>query len=421
MNSRERVLAAIEHREPDRVPADLGATIMSGIMAQAIPGLRRCLGLDDRPPKVYEPFQMLGEVEEDLVEALGVDVLPVEPPAQFFGIRRENYKPFRLFDDTPVLVPGQFNVEVDDQGRWLLHEQGDAARPVTAIMPKEGFYFDMVGDQAMHEDFQPPPLAHMRKQYRTPADERDLEYLAAKAQRLRPTGKALVLGAWGYIGPAGVGNFADWMCVMAGDPDYARRLFEIKIEADLARLEKLKRYIGDTIDVLGVDGNDYGTQRAEMFSPAMFEQFYFPYYQAICGWVHAHTKWKTWKHCCGSIPRFIPFMVEAGIDCLNPVQCSAAGMEPAWLKQTFGNRLTFWGGGIDTQKTLPFGTPEQVYEQARERLRIFKPGGGYVFNAVHNIQHGTPPENIAAMFQALKDHGKYTADAGKLHHAAGKG
>lgn len=401
------MLAAIEHREPDRVPIDLGGTIMTGIMAQAIPDLRKLLGLADRPPKVYEPFQMLGKVEDDLIEALDIDVLPIELPVQFFGLRRENYKPFTLFDGTAVMVPGQFNVEEDEQGRWLLREEGDASQPVSGIMPKNGFYFDMTTDQALHMDYEPPPLIEKEAEYNQPPDTADLEYLAEAAERLRPTNKALMLGAWGYTGPAQAGSFADWSCVMASDPAYVDQLFEIKIAADLDRLATLYGYIGDHVDVFGVDGSDYGTQRAEMFSPEMFERFYFPYYQAINAWVHDHTPWKTWKHCCGSIPKFIPYLVESGLDCLNPVQCSATGMDPTWLKSTFGDRLTFWGGVVDTQQTLPFGTPDDVYREVTERVRVFAPEGGYVVNPIHNIQHGTKAENIHAMFRAIQDHGTY--------------
>ena len=411
MNSRERVLAAIDHREPDRVPVDLGGSIMSGIMAQTIPALRRLLGLEQRPPKVYEVYQMLGEVEPDLADALGVDVLPVEPPIQFFGLRRENYKPWKLFDGTEVLVPGQFDVVVDEQGRWLLHHQGDPNQPVEGMMPKDGYYFDMVGTTEMNPDFQPPPLTEVEAGWSNGVGPDRLDALAARAEALRPTNKALLLGDWGLTGPAGVGNFSDWMCLLATDPDYVDRLFEIKIACDVARLEKLHDTVGGTIDIYGIDGSDYGSQRSEMFSPEAFRRFYFPYYKAINTWIHDNTTWKTWKHCCGSIPRFIPDMVESGLDCLNPVQCSASGMDPAWLKESFGDRLTFWGGGIDTQRTLPFGTPEQVYEEATERIKAFGPGGGFVFNGIHNIQHGTPAENIVAFFQAAKDHGEYPIGA----------
>jgi len=406
MNSRERVIASIEHREPDRIPIDLGGSIMTGIMAQALARVRPYLGLEPRPPRVYEVFQMLGEVEPDMVERVGIDVLPVEPEAMFFGLKRRNYKAWNLFDGTPVRVPGQFNVE-DAGDALILHEEGNPAKPPVGRMPKDGYYFDQIGDQELHTDFSPPPLAEMEKTYLTPLDSRKLEFIASEAERLRPTRKALLLGDWFDFGPAGVGNMPDWLCLLASEPEYVERLFTLKTEGDLARLAQLKKHIGDNIDIFGVDGADYGTQRAEMFSVEMFEQFYLPYYRAVIGWVRANTSWKTWKHTCGAARRFIPYFIDAGLDCLNPVQCSAAGMDPIGLKHDFGRYITFWGGGVDTQNTLPFGTPDQVYAEVATRIRIFAPGGGFVFNPIHNIQAKTPPENLDALFRAVRDHGVY--------------
>jgi len=274
-------------------------------------------------------------------------------------------------------------------------------------MPNNGFYFDMVGDESLHLEFEPPPLAEMEQRYAKPIDPKTLDFLAAKAQRLRPTGKALVFGAWFDFGPPAVGNSTDWLCLLASEPDYVGRLFELKTAADLANLERLWGAMGDTIDVFGIDGYDFGTQRSETFNPEIFERFHLPYYTAINQWVHTHTPWKTWKHCCGSIARFLPLFVRSGLDCLNPMQTSAVGMDPRGLKQRFGRDLTFWGGGVDTQRVLPFGKPEEVYAHVKERLEIFAPGGGFVFNTVHNIQGTVPAENIEAMFRAVRDHGRY--------------
>jgi len=406
MNSRERVIAAIEHREPDRVPMDLGGSIMSGIMAQALARVRPYLGLAARPPRVYEVYQMLGEVEPDMVERVGIDVLPVEPEALFFGLKRRDYKAWRLFDGTPVRVPGQFAVE-DAGDALILHEEGDPGKPPAGRMPKNGYYFDQIGDQELHTDFTPPPLDEMEAAYLRPIATQKLEYLACEAERLRSTGKALLLGDWFDFGPAGVGNTPDWLCLLAGEPEYVESLFALKAEGDLTRLAQLQAYVGDNIDIFGVDGADYGTQRAEMFSPDTFEQFYLPYYRTVIGWVRANTHWKTWKHTCGAARRFIPFFIDAGLDCLNPVQCSAAGMDPIGLKHDFGRYITFWGGGVDTQHTLPFGTPDEVYEEVEARIRIFAPGGGFVFNPIHNIQAKTPSANLDALFRAVRDHGRY--------------
>ncbi len=406
MTSRERVRAALEHREADRVPLDLGGSIMSGIMAHALDRLRGHLGLPRRPVKVYEVFQMLGEVEMDVVERLAIDVLPVEPPVQFFGLRREGWKPWRLWDGTEVLVPGRFDVEVDGEGNWLLHTEGDAAKPVEGRMPRGGFYFDMLSLTETHWDWDPPRLAEVRREHRL--EQADLEALAARAEELRRrTDKALFLGCWDTTGLPWVGSIPDFLMLMARDRSYVRDLFEVRTETALDNLEKLQRYLGDAVDVLGLDGTDYGSQESELFDPDLFEELYVPFFRQQNDWVHRNTSWKTWLHTCGSVTRLLPLLVESGLDILNPVQTSARGMDPAWLKRQFGGRLVFWGGGVDTQRTLPFGSPEEVQREVEERIRLLAPGGGFVFNTIHNIQQNTPPENIAAAYETARRAGRY--------------
>lgn len=406
MSSRERVLATLNHEEPDRVPLDMGATIMSGIMAHALGRLRSHLSLPRRPVKVYEVFQMLGEVEMDVVDRLGIDVLPVEPPVQFFGLRRERWKPWKLWDGTDVLVPGQFDVEVDAAGNWLLHGEGDPARPVEGRMPVDGFYFDMASMTDTHLDYEPPPLEEVRKENLITAEE--LEFLAARAETLRrETDKALLLGCWGWVGLPWVGSIPDFLCLMATDPAYVKELFSLRTETALKNLEKFKTYLGENIDILGLDGTDYGAQNNELFAPELFEELYLPFFKQQNDWVHRNTSWKTWQHTCGSVTRIIPMLIATGLDILNPVQTSAAGMDPAWLKSEFGSKITFWGGGVDTQKTLPFASPEEVAGEVAERVRLFAPGGGFVFNTIHNIQQATPPQNIVAAYDTARTFGRY--------------
>lgn len=406
MTSRERVLKALNFEEPDRVPIDLGGTLMSGIMAHALAQLRDHLGLEKRPVKVYEVFQMLGEVEADLVDRLNIDVLPVEPLVQFFGLRRENYKPWILWDGTEVLMPGQFDVETDAEGNWLLHEEGDPGNPIVARMPKDGYYFDMPSMIDSHDDFSPPPLEEVARENHLTPDE--LEFLQARAEKLRKeTDKALLLGCWGKLGLSSVGSIPDFLCLMAMDRAYVRDLFALRTETALSNLEKLKQYLGDNIDIVGLDGSDYGSQRMEMFSPDWFAELHVPCLKRQNDWVHRNTDWKTWQHTCGSITNILPMLVETGLDIINPVQCSAEGMEPAGLKERFGKDLTFWGGAVDTQKTLPFGTTEEVAAEVAERIRIFAPGGGFIFNPIHNIQQSTPPENIVAAYDTAVETGRY--------------
>jgi uroporphyrinogen-III decarboxylase len=406
MSSRERVLATLSHEEPDRVPLDMGGTIMSGIMAHALDRLRKHLNLPQRPVKVYEVFQMLGEVEMDVVDRLGIDVLPVEPPVQFFGLRREQWQPWKLWDGTEVLVPGQFDIEVDEQGDWLLHSEGDPTKPVEGRMPKDGFYFDMASMTDTHLDYAPPSLEEVRKENLITGEE--LEFLAHRAEILRrTTDMALILGCWGWVGLPWVGSIPDFLCLMATDPAYVKDLFSVRTETALKNLEKFKMYLGENIDILGLDGADYGAQNNELFAPEMFEELFLPFFKEQNDWIHRNTSWKTWQHTCGSVTRIIPMLIESGLDILNPVQTSAAGMDPNWLKGEYGSKITFWGGGVDTQKTLPFARPEEVEREVAERVRIFAPGGGFVFNTIHNIQQATPPENIVAAYDTARTVGRY--------------
>jgi hypothetical protein len=411
MNSRERVLAAINHQEPDRIPIDIGGSLVTGIMAGALTRLRQHLGLPV-PVKVYDCFQMLGEVTMDLVERFDLDILPVEPDYIMWDfLRNENHKPWTLFDGTEVLMPGAFDVEVSPGGDWLLHEDCDPEQPVVARMPKDGFYFDTLKVTGWDKGFTPPDIDELKNSgWRRLTDE-ELRYLQDKARTLRSSApdKALMLTNWseGGLGPPSVGSVPEWLVTLASEPEYVQELFGLATEIALDNLKLYWEAIGDTIDVIHVDGDDFGTQNREMFSPRLFQELYVPCYQAQCGWIHGHTPWKTAKHCCGSIPTLIDPMIEAGIDVLNPVQTSAAGMDPRWLKDRFGDRITFWGGGVDTQRVLPFGTPQEVYEHVTERLKIFGPGGGFIWAAVHNIQYNVPPGNIVAAVQAVQDHGWY--------------
>jgi uroporphyrinogen-III decarboxylase len=195
--------------------------------------------------------------------------------------------------------------------------------------------------------------------------------------------------------------------VLVSEPAYVQELMDLAGEIALENLALYWEAIGGDIDIISVDGSDYGSQDREMFSPALFEKYYEPYYRQVCHWIHSHTPWKVSKHCCGSIPRLIEPMIRAGIDILNPVQTSAAGMDMESLKDRFGERITFWGGGVDTQNVLSFGTPEQVRRDVRRRLQVFGPGGGFVWAAIHNIQYHVPPENVVAALETVHEFGRY--------------
>lgn len=416
MTSRERVRAAINHRQPDRVPLDLGSTAVTGIAAGAYARLRHSLGLPQRPPHVYEPFQVLADVEDDVRDVLGVDTVGLHLPDTFFGFRNENWKPWRLFDGTDVLVPGGFAVTTDANGDLLLHPGGDLSAPPSARMPNGGYYFDWVIRQEELDWDHLDPLEWANQMYSVykPADVR---YLAEQAQRLyAETTRAIVWsfggGGFGDIAwvpgpnlaqPKGVRDPQDWIVAHKTHPEYITGIFERQCAVAIENARLIWDAIGDKIDVCFVSGTDFGAQDRSFISPDMYRTMYKPFHTRINDWIHKNTTWKVFYHSCGSIISLLDDLVESGVDIINPVQCSAAGMDAATLKTRYGKQLVFWGGGIDTQWTLPFGSPDEVYRQARERIRIFNDGGGFVFNTIHNIQQNVPVENVRAMLRAVAE------------------
>jgi len=417
MNSRERVLAALDHRQPDRVPLDLGGSVLTGMQASSVYKLRQALRLDPpgTPVKILDPFQMLGEIQGDLVEAVGGDVLPVPAYTTFFGYKREGWKPWRLFDGTPVLVPEAFNTEPDENGDILMYPEGDRSVPPSARMPRGGYYFDEIVRQPPLDEARLDPADNMEEF--TPVTEEAVRYFAAEADRLsRSTDKPLFAGfcfsSFGDIAlvpapwlkhPKGIRDIEEWYVSTLTRRDYIWKVFERQCEVALINLERLYGAVGEKVHVTLVTGTDFGAQASAFISPQSYRDLYQPFHRAVNDWVHRHTGWKTFIHSCGSVLELIPEFISAGFDILNPVQTAAAGMDPRALKERFGDRLVFWGGGVDTQATLPFGTPEEIRAQVRERLQVFGRGGGFVFASVHNIQAGIPVENLLALFEAVRD------------------
>ena len=402
MTSRERVLKALNFEEPDHVPLDLGGSMASGIHVQALVSLRRYLGLEKCLVKVCDLFQMLGEVEMDVVRKLRVDCLHVGWPVdQRFGIRLSHYKSWRLFDGTEVMVPGQFNVQVAEDGSWLLHREGDPNQPIEGHMPKDGYYFDMPSDLGFSFDFVPPGIEEVKRNVR-PVTDGELRILEQKAKNLREgTDKAIVMECCPPVGLSrlGVGNFWEFQCLLMANPGYVKELFDFQTEHSLEVLKLIKEAVGDNADVITIMAYDLGSQDREVHPPEIFKEIHLPFLKRLNDWVHEHTTWKTFMHSCGSIAKMIPLLIESHLDIINPVQISAHGMDPQFLKREFGDRIVFWGGGVDTQHTFPFGTPAKVEEEVRRHIAILGTGGGFVFNPVHNIQPGVPPQNIVVAYQ----------------------
>ncbi len=417
MTSRERLRAVLNHREPDRACVDFGATFVTGMHVAAVDRLRRAVvGDAGWRVKVCEPYQMLGEVDDDLRAALGIDVIGVLPRKTIFGIECADWKPFVLFDGTEVLVPGAFNTTVDPaSGDLMIYPEGDTSAPPSGRMPKGGYFFDSIVRQ--------PPIDDDRLNVEDnleefgPLSDADIAYYRGKRawfDRNPDAGRILIIPGTGFGDialvpapflkhPKGIRDIEEWYISTVARKDYVLEIFERQCAIAERNLETLIGIFGDSVDVALITGTDFGTQRGPFISTEAYRELFQPYHRRINRIIHGRTGWKTFIHSCGSVYGLIPEFMAAGFDVLNPVQCSATDMDPARLKREFGEDLVFWGGGVDTQKTLPFGTPEEVYREVRDRLSIFSPGGGFVFNAIHNVQGPTPLENMLAMFRALGD------------------
>jgi hypothetical protein len=421
MTSRERLQTALNHRQPDRVCVDFGGTWISGIHTSIVHKLKqRLIGPGAPPARVHEPYQMLAEVDEELRQALGADVIGVWPRKNIFGYEATDWKPFTLFDGTPCRVPGKFNVTPAPDGGWLMYPEGDLSAPPSAHMhmPKGAYFFDTLIRQAPIDEehlnpednleefglFSVADLAYYRKQ---------VEWLDANA---RDTGVILLAPgtAFGDIAlvpapflrhPKGIRDIAEWYMATAARPQYVHAIFEKQCEYALKNMETLIAMFGERVQAVVTTGTDFGTQNGLFISIRSYRDLFKPYHKKLNDLIHRKSNWKIFIHSCGAVAPLIPDLIEAGFDILNPVQCSACGMNPVELKKKFGKDITFWGGCVNTQHTM-YQSAEEVYREVRERIDIFNQDGGFVCNAVHNVQGNSPIENVLAMFRAIKDSAK---------------
>jgi hypothetical protein len=421
MNSRERVKIALNHQVPDRVPLDLGGGPVTGMHVSSVYKLRQALQLDPpgTPVRVIEPYQMLGEIKLDLMDALGVDVIGLSGAKTMFGFPLEDWKEWTFFDGTPLLVPGGFNTEPEPNGDILMYPEADTSTEPSGRMPAGGFYFDAIVRQPEFNEADLDP-AHNLEEFK-PVSPEELDYYKREANRLYTQTDKAILGNFGGTGfgdialvpgiqlkePKGIRDMEEWYMSTVTRREYVWQVFEKQCEIGLENLKQIHAQVGEKITVLFVTGSDFGAQNGPLISPRVYRDLYQPFHKIINTWVHENTTWKTFIHSCGSVIKLYPDFLDAGFDILNPVQTSAAGMEPARLAEQFGDRATFWGGGVDTQQTLPFGTPEEIHTQVRERMQTFGPGGGFVFNPIHNVQAGVPVENLLALYEAVAAYRTY--------------
>lgn len=416
MNSRNRLFLTINHQEPDKLVVDVGAGGQTGIGVCALHALRKKLLRESNfRVRVCEPYQMLGEVDDSLRSALNLDVVGIQPLKNMFGFKNERWKPFRMHDGTEVEVPGDFNYTHDENGAVYLYAEGDTSLPPRAKMPAKSFFFDVIEPVSKPNYDQLNPFDNTEDFGILSAEE--VEYFRVKAKWYYENTQygifmtlpgmafgdiALVPATW-LKTPKGIRGVEDWYLATLAYPEYIFQVFEKQCEIALRNIELLAEAVGKYVQVVFVSGTDFGTQTGLFSSLESYRTLYKPFQKAINDKIHRLTNWKVFIHSCGAIHDLIPDLIEAGFDILNPVQISATGMDPVRLKKEFGKELVFWGGGIDTQRVLPFGTPTEVYRETCKNIEILSPGGGFVFNTVHNIQSNVPLDNLLAMFRALND------------------
>ncbi len=409
MNSRERVLSALNHKEPDKVPIDFGGHRSSGIAAMAYGKLRKHLGLSDKPVRVYDMVQQLAIIDNDVLDFFGVDTIEM---GRGFLLNNDGWKPWVLPDGTECEIPKYLNVEKHGDDWFLYDDDGYQL----GVQKKGCLYFEQTQfpllergiENDLFNDLEdmlgkniwsaiPHPGAHLD------LDEAGLKEMAEKAKKLRESTDRAIIGLFGgnmFELPQWLYRMDNYLLSIALYPDKVLELSENLVRIHLKNIEKWLSAVGPYIDII-MFGDDLGGQQGPLMSPDDYRRLYKPFHKMMWNRAKELADVKVQLHCCGGIYELLPDLIDAGLDAINPVQISCAGMDPARLKKEFGDRITFWGGGCDTQKILPLGTPQEVREHVREMVDIFKPDGGFVFQQVHNALDNVPPENIVAMLEEV--------------------
>ncbi len=396
MTPRERIVATLRGEAPDRVPLDIGGTESSGLTGIAHNRLRAHLGMAPGRAQVFDTYQQVVKIEDDLRERLEIDTVPllIEP---------RRWQTFELPDGSACEIPEKWQPVEDTAGGLVVR---DTAEHVIARMPAGGFYFEPAY----------APLADVRepaeldehdsdlKNFDWPghADE-SLDDIAARAQRLfDETDYAIVANLQLHLLAGGqmLRGYEQFMMDLLADKPMAHAIFRRLTDAYIARAEAYLGRVGEVVQVVLVN-DDLGTQNSPMMSLDCYREMIWPYQQELFSFIKSRTAAALLFHSCGAVSEFIPLLIEAGVDAINPVQVSAAGMDSAELKRRFGDKITFWGGGCDTQQVLRQGTPAQIDAEVKRRIADLSPGGRFVFTQVHNIQPDVPPENVMAMLDAF--------------------
>ena len=409
MTSRERVLAALNHVEPDRIPVDLGGHRSSGISAIAYHRLRKHLGLPEKVVRVYDMVQQLAIIDEDVLDLFGVDVIEM---GRGFLLDDKDWKPWILPDGTPCEIPFYTNLELRGEDWFILDKSGTEV----GVLKMGSLYFEQTlfplmerGIENDHfEDLEEMlgkqiwsavahPGAHLEM------DEQGLKEMALRAKELREKSDRAIVGLFGgnmFEIPQMLYRMDHYLLATGMYPDKVLELSEKLYQIHLKNLELWLSAVGPYIDVV-LFGDDLGGQQGPLISPDAYREFYKPYHKKLWGRAKELADVKVQLHCCGGIYELLDDLIEAGLDMVNPVQISCRGMDPKRLKVDFGERITFWGGGCDTQRILPLSSPSEISEHVQELTSIFSPGGGFVFQQVHNILANVSPENVVAMMDSI--------------------
>ncbi len=410
MNSRERVLATINHKEPDRVAIDLGSTPSSGISAIAYNNLKKYLGMTYGNTRVYDVVQQVAQPELSIIEKFNVDVLDI---GRMFNDKASDWYDFKLPDGSTAQYPSWFKPVLQGDNSYLAYNKDNV---LVGKMPVGATFFDQTSFPYLDEFPENydnlsdamskvlwQSLAHSPWDH---ASEPDFwQQLREKAIYLKQhSDKALMivcgcnLFEWGTF----LRRMDNFLMDVYSEPEEVEKLLDALMEKHLSTLEKVCAAVGDVVDILRF-GDDLGMDSGPFMSPEIYRNLFKPRHSRLCAYVHKNSNMKTFLHSCGSIYRLVPDLIDAGYDILNPVQTTCFEMEPERLKKEFGADITFWGGGSDTRFVLNRGTTQEVMDDVKKRLEVFAPGGGYVFNPIHNIMPDVPPQNIVAMFDAIDE------------------
>ncbi|PRR69897.1 uroporphyrinogen decarboxylase family protein [Neomoorella humiferrea] len=410
MNSRERIIASINHKQVDIVPIDLGSTTSSGISAIAYNNLKQYLGINKGYTRVYDIVQQLAQPEDEILDMFNVDVLDV---GRVYNTEEKDWYDITLPSGHIVQFPTWFKPIRDEEGNLNVYSEDGI---LISRMKKDAFYF--------HQEYYPylngypenydniteamnkvqwfkiavSPWDHLN-------DTNFWEDLREKALNLRENSdRALVISSGCSLLESGnyLRRMDNFLMDIYTCPEEVERLLDVLVEQHLALLEKVCKAVGDVVDIIRFS-DDLGMDQGPLMSPEVFRKIFKPRLALLCDYVKKHSNMHTFLHSCGSIYKLLPDLIEAGIEIINPVQTTAKDMEPYRLKKEFGNDITFWGGGCNTRSILNRATPKEVKDYVKRQLEVFAPGGGYIFNQEHNILPDVPPENIIAMFEAVRE------------------